>query len=358
MTSGERFSDLRVLRWADRIGAALADPSLGSARDDLARVGPIRCNLDLTNLCSHHCYFCEPAEYRAETVRDEKHTLDTERAFEVLEDLKSLDCKTVNFSGGGEPTLHPDFGWILTRAAAMGFRTWVVTHGGLMHKWFAEIHRADHVRVSLDASNEEEHQQMHRAKPGEFGRVIENIRTLVRERASRSNPEVGIAYILTNANSEEESLRRVLEFAEDAGVDFVHFRPISEEEGGGSFTQSWVFLSEQIERLAGEYPSVNVYPLGKRLRDVFTQREFSKCYAAYTLAVVGANGDVQACCDRRDIVFGNVYEKRFKNIWLSEAHRERADKIVPQFCQRCLMCGTNRAIERYVVRNEALAELL
>src|ERR1051325_9855990 len=96
----ERFAEMRILRWHDPIKAQLG----GDNR------GPIRANLDLTNLCNHKCYFCEPAEYRAETVRNKKHTLDTQHAMEVIHDLRAMGCWTLGFSGGGEPLLHPDFG--------------------------------------------------------------------------------------------------------------------------------------------------------------------------------------------------------------------------------------------------------
>jgi len=66
-------------------------------------------------------------------------------------------------------------------------------------------------------------------------------------------------------------------------------------------------MTAVIESLAKQHVgSAVVFILGKRWKEVFNQREFAKCYAAVTNAVIGANGDVQACCDRRDIVFGNL----------------------------------------------------
>ena len=41
----DRFSDLRILRWTDRINRVLAGE----------RLGPIRASIDLTNLCNHAC---------------------------------------------------------------------------------------------------------------------------------------------------------------------------------------------------------------------------------------------------------------------------------------------------------------
>src|SRR5450631_3553716 len=99
MSTPDRFIDLRVLRWFDRIDAALAGE----------QVGPIRANIDLTNLCTHNCPWCEPLQFRKETIADKNHTLPIGAAIDTLWDLSVLGCKTINFSGGGEPTLHPNF---------------------------------------------------------------------------------------------------------------------------------------------------------------------------------------------------------------------------------------------------------
>jgi MoaA/NifB/PqqE/SkfB family radical SAM enzyme len=345
----ERFSDLRVLRWHDRISGILAGE----------RLGPIRANLDLTNLCSHSCPWCEPLQYREQTVRDKNHTLETDTAIHVIQDLAELDCKTLNLSGGGEPTIHPDFGLILRFAVRQGLRTWVVTHGGLIHKWLNDLCMAHHVRISLDASNAVEHKEMHGSKDGEFEKVCENIAALckVRDANKSHRPEVGIAYIVADCNSAGASLQRAFEFASSFGLDFIHFRPLSEDKPE-RFTGDWLKIAAEIEMMAPACPTVQCFPLGKRWKDVFHQREFKKCYSSLTNAVIGANGDVVACCDRRDLRFGNVNEQSFKSIWLSARQRIEAKKIVPEMCSRCLMCSYNKSVERYIINNDALPELM
>ncbi len=87
----ERHSELRVIRWTDRIQEIIAG----------SQCGPIRANLDLTNLCSHACPWCEPLDFRKATIADKRHTLSRDVAFEVLSDLADMDCKEIQFSGGG-----------------------------------------------------------------------------------------------------------------------------------------------------------------------------------------------------------------------------------------------------------------
>lgn len=345
----DRFSELRILRWHDRISGIVED-GIG--------FGPIRIGLDLTNLCNDNCPWCEPLQYREHTIKDRKHTLSTEVAREVLKDAADMDCKTVNFSGGGEPLLHHDFGVLLRYSRQLGMRSWVVTNGFFIDIWLGVLLGADHVRVSLDASNEDEYGEMHGVKGSEFERVCRNTTELAKARIAARSPEIGISYLVADCNRHTDSIRRIFEFAKNAGVDFIQFRPVSGESSLTKFSGEWLPLAKAIEDIAREYPSVECFPLGKRWKDVFLQREFKKCYAAFTTAVIGANGDVQVCCDRRDISYGNVYEQSFKEIWHSGKHRQAANDIVPAFCDRCLMCGYNRAVEKYVIGNDALPELV
>jgi radical SAM protein with 4Fe4S-binding SPASM domain len=298
-------------------------------------------------------------DFRKATIAGLNHTLDTATALEVLQDLAEMDCKTVNFSGGGEPLVHVDFGTILRFSVRQGMRAWVVSNGYFIDKWLSDLTYAHHVRVSLDASNEEEHMEMHGSKPGAFEKVCENIKALchARDKSHAHRPEVGIAYIVADANNRPNSFRSVFEFAQGAGVDFIQFRALSEEKPR-RFTDDWEKLSTWLEGFARSYPKVRCFPIGKRWNDVFHQREFSKCYSAVTAAVIGANGDVAACCDRRDLVAGNVNEQSFKSIWLGARHRRMAEQIAPELCTRCLQCSYNSAVERLIVRNESLPELI
>jgi MoaA/NifB/PqqE/SkfB family radical SAM enzyme len=351
----DRFNPLKILRWHNEITKAIA-PGVHHESGS----GPIRANLDLTNLCNHSCPWCEPAEYRAETVKDQKHTLNTAVAIEVLEDLASLDCKLVQFSGGGEPLLHHDFGIILEHAKELGMRTFIYTNGVKLGDWWHPYINAsaDHIRVSLDASNEAEHIVEHHAKPGDFKKILENIDFITRHKRT-GRPELGVSYVLTKNNSGTASVVRTLGLAGENGFDYLQFRPVSYSSQSQEDVDALMVAANAANSLVEKLcPKTKVYVLGQRGSDVFHQRKFDKCYASLTLAVISATGDCCACCDERTKIFGNVYEHRFKDIWLSERHRKLANGIIPLACQRCVQCGFNAAVQRLIVGNEAHPEIL
>ena len=124
----------------------------------------------------------------------------------------------------------------------------MVTNGVYIGKWL-DLYCANHVRISLDASNQEEHTAMH-GKSGDFERVCHNIGELC-----QYDLEVGISYLVSDANAKASSFQRILEFASNAGVDFIHFRPLS-EESPQRFTGDWDAIAKEIEMMAPAVPSV------------------------------------------------------------------------------------------------------
>src|SRR6185436_9951432 len=55
----------------------------------------------------------------------------TAKAIEILDDCGSLGVKAIQFTGGGEPTVHPDHLLIFEYAQNMGLETSLVTNGVL-----------------------------------------------------------------------------------------------------------------------------------------------------------------------------------------------------------------------------------
>lgn len=318
MSSAARFSELKVVRWHERINAHLSGDN----------IGPIRVNIDLTNLCNHKCFFCEPVAFREETIRDKQHTLETEKAIELLYHLQKMGTNTIGFSGGGEPLIHHDFGLIATCANKLGFKTYLVTNGSFLRRWMHVMPLMTNVRVSLDASNPEEHAKMHGGK--DFDQIIESLREL------SGKTELGISYILSEHNSSPESLLWIQKFAKEIGA-FIQFKPLTEDKP--SEVGGWFPRNEESHLTE------------KRRTDVLYQREFSQCYAGLSTCVVSANGDVTVCCDRRDLAYGNIYQESFAEIWAKR--RDTLSKVSPKLCQRCLMCDFNKSVQDNVVDDKA-----
>lgn len=109
---------------------------------------PSTINYHLHRACNARCRFCFA------TFRDVGGQLSTEDSVKLLEMLRREGGEKITFAGG-EPTLHPDIGFLVSQAKRIGFRTSIVTNGArlapLLDGYAADI---DWVGISVDSANE------------------------------------------------------------------------------------------------------------------------------------------------------------------------------------------------------------
>lgn len=84
---------------------------------------PVMVHISLINACNLTCSFCCFAN------RDLTDRLSTARVKKALDSFRKLGVTGVEFTGGGEPTLHPDFHEIAEYAYNLGFKLGVCTNG-------------------------------------------------------------------------------------------------------------------------------------------------------------------------------------------------------------------------------------
>ena len=53
----------------------------------------------------------------------------TEKALEIIDDCAAIGVKAIQFTGGGEPTVHPDHLELFLYAQELGIKTALVTNG-------------------------------------------------------------------------------------------------------------------------------------------------------------------------------------------------------------------------------------
>ena len=79
-------------------------------------------------VCNHNCVDCLYG-----TWNKKNHVLMDDRNFSVLiEALISLNIKSVEFSGGGEPTIHPKFLTLVNRMINEGIEMGLLTNGTML----------------------------------------------------------------------------------------------------------------------------------------------------------------------------------------------------------------------------------
>ena len=117
----------RMMAWNRDVGCGVSNPAVANAEscpDDCGVCNlhvshPVLANVDLTNRCNLSCPFC----FANANVQDYIYEPSFEQIVGVLQTLRDsrpVSGRVVQFAGG-EPTLHPDWFRILTKANEMGF---------------------------------------------------------------------------------------------------------------------------------------------------------------------------------------------------------------------------------------------
>lgn len=128
----------------------------------LSKIGPISINLDLTSACNFACPHCVDSN-----IINTGESLKLEEIKRSLDTLKARGLLSVILLGGGEPTLHKDFGEIVNYIKSMGLQLGIVTNGsklGRIERIAHTLEKHDWVRLSLDAASQETFTKLHRPK--------------------------------------------------------------------------------------------------------------------------------------------------------------------------------------------------
>jgi hypothetical protein len=93
------------------------------------RPSPVMFHISIANPCNLTCSFCCFAN------RTLKEMLTFEQITKAIDSFVELGATGMEITGGGEPTLHPDFGRVVNYAYSKGLKIGVVTNGTTISKW-------------------------------------------------------------------------------------------------------------------------------------------------------------------------------------------------------------------------------
>jgi MoaA/NifB/PqqE/SkfB family radical SAM enzyme len=192
--------------------------------------GPISINLDLTSACNFSCPFCVDSKLinagKSLTLEEVKRTINT---------LHSHGLLSVILIGGGEPTLHRDFGEIVGHIKSKGLQIGIVTNGSTIERIEAvveELKEKDWIRISIDAAGEGVFKELHLPKtPVTLSRILEEAK-----KVKKKNPVVSMGYSFVivwdgvEINGRRlcpnmDEMARSVELAGEFSFDYISFKP-------------------------------------------------------------------------------------------------------------------------------------
>lgn len=316
--------------------------------------------LILADLCQQGCKFCA---YRLEGYAsnqrfDERRMMPTAKALEIIEDCAALGVQAIQYTGGGEPTLHSAFEQAIRKTHDLGMQFSLVSNGvRIGPKLAVSIMDAAWVRISLDAATEETYCKIRRVHKSHWVNAKAAVRYLREAKEVRngfcyldgpSNCEIGVGFVVTPDNWREVALAAQL--AKELGADNFRISAQFSNEDEKLF----VGFHAEASKLCAAAETLNdagftVYNrFGDRLEDLrLKQPEDRLCGYQFFTTYIGADLQVYRCCgyaynDRGHV--GSLTNQRFKDFWLSQERFDNQHNFDARGCERCQFRRINSAL--------------
>lgn len=323
-----------------------------------AFIGPETVHFDITNICNYDCIACWD---RSPLIRDKedlehedylKKFLSYKQITNLIDDLVELGgLRFIKFSGGGEPTMHPRFGDILTylRKKDRYVEIDINTNFSLMSEKLLQkiiTQRVDLLTVSLWAASPETYAKTHpNQKETTFGKIVANLKRVKGDPRNRVL-RLFLHNVLMRDNYHE--VEAMVKLGLDVEADEVHFTMVDVVPGKtGTLLLSTNELQLLVESLGRIKPHVDRHNLyhdpetGRSIHLTNFHEFFSKlsqqeveegvydlkavnqvpCYIGWLYTRVMADGRVVPCCKGHLLPMGNLNDKRFYDIWNSTRYK-------------------------------------
>lgn len=255
---------------------------------------PITADIFLTNYCNNRCPYCT---YRRWELDKGARAMAYADFVTYAKRLLDLGVKGFILTGGGEPTLNPDFQRITHWLEEHGIAYGVNTNFNII-----QYCRPDYLKVSLDGWDEDSYQ----AKRGvrKYDQVRDNIITYAHWRDQhRAKTAIGIQMVVQHP----EEVMAFYCANRDLPVDYLSFRPVESTRGGyyhDALNLTEAHTIQSIIRSIMEEDRRVVKNFKWELLDCVPQR----CDAHWSQLAINERGEVMYCCHKPYELIGHIMD--------------------------------------------------
>ena len=313
---------------------------------------PIYVEIGPTNRCNHKCIFCA-----LDFIEHKGHNIEKGVMLKTLENMANNGVLSVMFAGEGEPLLHENISEFVQYSKKSGLAVAMTSNGILFDekKALECLPYLTWVRFSVDAGTRENYAKIHRTKPGDFDKIVRNIKTAADiKREQNLNANISAQYLMI-----PENIGEVLTFSEimkNAGADNIQIKPYSQHPNSiNKFAvnyEEYVHLEKELEKFNSD--RFGVFFRKRTIKRLEEGISYKECLGAPFFALIDSKGDVVPCnlfYDKPEFVYGNLYENSFSEIWKGDKRKEVLRKLKEKGVEEC------REICRLDACNKYLADL-
>lgn len=282
---------------------------------------PITADVFLTDFCNAKCGYCR---YNHETGKFIKF----DSFVKYAERLMQLGVNGIILTGGGEPTINPDFekitNWLETNHIAYGINTNLIKSIECKPVF---------LKVSIDSGDKERYKALRGVNC--LDKVLTNLELFIKykkEQNARTN--IGVQCVAINRYD-------VLSFynaLKDYDVNYIYFRPL-EQLGGNNINE--IDVQQWLNGINDNRINIS-FKFG--LKDY----KPSECFANWSIITVNCDGNVPYCCHFPNNIVGNIMDDDI----LEKKGKFKVDMLK---CETpCRLSGANFYIEMNNVEPDAV----
>jgi len=282
-----------------------------------------------------------------------------EKCLEIIDDCADMGVKALQFTGGGEPTVHPKHKEIFQYTIDRGLDLALVSNGTVMREGVPEIlAKGKWARFSVDAGNATSYSKIREVPEKYFQRTLDNIKKVVDARAKEPNSElvIGIGFVVTKDNWRE--IYEGVETFSKLGVDNARISAVFTPEDFDyhkNIYEDAKILTIQAKK-DFETEKFKVFNLfGDRISDLQHQSpDYEFCPYMHLNTYIGGDLKVYTCCNNAyndHGEMGSLENQRFIDYWLSQQKVKKYSKFKASSCERCMFNNKNRFINYMIEDN-------
>lgn len=305
---------------------------------------PYKIDIEPTTRCFLKCRYCQVPYWERNKLAD----LSFETLKKIVDSMPYL--LEMKLQGQGEPLLNKELFKMVEYATNKNILVRFNTNGMLLNgenrKRIIESGLFE-LRISMDGATAHTNNLMRQGL--DFNRVINNISLLVKERGGQQKPLINIWMLLTKNNIDE--LDSMIDLCAAMGVDGLKIQTkLSTRDDidieKRVLADTVVVTNSKIQKIISEaYEKANKAGIEIEIITNKWRTKENPCWWLWNSAYISSDGYVVPCSiinNPNNLNFGNVKDKNFYDIWLSEQYKKfRKDTLNMKICKFCEWCYIN-----------------
>jgi len=309
-------------------------------------------DLHTSNMCNHNCIGCA---YRSSLNNRVMSKFQHEK---IIKDLLKLGVKGFDFAGGGDPLKLSYINWMFDLVKREGGSYGVITNGTLFNEGLISqvISQATYVRISFEASNQEDYCKYKRVGRIQWHKLMENISSLVEEKKKLgSTCEIGIKFAVGKTLRGISHYAQALCLGRQLGVDNVQFKSLRHEPEELSLEEKKI-EDEICTKLCNM--SINKNLQIRKWIVPLEDKHIPQCWLNPLHIVIDYLGNVYLCCYYYYRILkhklGNMLETPIEDLWFSDKHKLMIREINREECSKvdCKFFWHHKNVERMLKSGE------